>query len=182
MASVGFFGRHLGFTRSNPGVEIFRHAVALDERRVKFLPSLCRADPKPGEEQDSRSKSRKTTESTPWDTQRRQTPPSRILADSEDVASPTSSREDTPYTKQKVRVIASSQTEVVELIQMIQKAARFVEHEQESSGQSPPEDGYREVWFAGCHSGELTTPFMIHTHESLSRRWRWQDRRHLESY
>jgi hypothetical protein len=42
VASVGFIPRTLPFTQSNTAIRKFRHACALDERRVKFKPSLHR--------------------------------------------------------------------------------------------------------------------------------------------
>ncbi|KAG8940638.1 hypothetical protein FRC04_005168 [Tulasnella sp. 424] len=39
VASCGLFGRHLPFTASNHIIRIFRHALALDERRGKFKPN-----------------------------------------------------------------------------------------------------------------------------------------------
>ncbi|KAG8905239.1 hypothetical protein FRB99_000406 [Tulasnella sp. 403] len=39
VSSVGIFSRHLSFTSSNKIVKTFRHALALDERRVKFKPN-----------------------------------------------------------------------------------------------------------------------------------------------
>ncbi|KAG8957907.1 hypothetical protein FRC00_003314 [Tulasnella sp. 408] len=40
VASCGLFGRHLPFTASNHIIRVFRHALALDERRSKFKPNL----------------------------------------------------------------------------------------------------------------------------------------------
>ncbi|KIO29802.1 hypothetical protein M407DRAFT_69958 [Tulasnella calospora MUT 4182] len=39
VASCGLFGRHLPFTASNEIIRVFRHALALDERRGKFKPN-----------------------------------------------------------------------------------------------------------------------------------------------
>jgi hypothetical protein len=39
--SVGVFPKHFPFSGSNNAIEVFRHALALDERRVKFFPSFC---------------------------------------------------------------------------------------------------------------------------------------------
>ncbi|KAG8940639.1 hypothetical protein FRC04_005169 [Tulasnella sp. 424] len=39
VASCGLFGRHLPFTASNHIIRVFRHALALDERRGKFKPN-----------------------------------------------------------------------------------------------------------------------------------------------
>jgi len=45
--SVGvMMGRTLPFTATSAGIKTFRHAVALDERRVRFMPYLC--EPKDG--------------------------------------------------------------------------------------------------------------------------------------
>lgn len=192
MASVGLFGRHFGFTRHNPGIKIFRHAVALDERRIKFLPSLCRETRESRELQESGSK-RRGTESVWFATRRRQASPSKPFKNegrrdtqssdavattntqtSEDVVSPTLNHEDSPGNKNRVRNTMSSQFEVTVLTQAIQKKVRFVGEKQESSEDSPPGDGYREVWFAGCHSGESTTPFQTRTHDNVSRCWRWK--------
>jgi uncharacterized protein (DUF2235 family) len=37
---MGLGPEHFQFTMNNPGVEIVRHAVALDERRVYFVQNL----------------------------------------------------------------------------------------------------------------------------------------------
>lgn len=39
--SVGLIPKHLPFSGSNNAILVFRHALALDERRVKFFPSFC---------------------------------------------------------------------------------------------------------------------------------------------
>ena len=41
MQSVGLIPKHLPFSGSNNAIVHFRHALALDEHRVKFLPSFC---------------------------------------------------------------------------------------------------------------------------------------------
>ena len=41
MQSVGLIPKHLPFSGSNNAILYFRHALALDERRVKFIPSFC---------------------------------------------------------------------------------------------------------------------------------------------
>ena len=46
VASVGLIPRYLPFTSNNTGVRYLRHALALDEHRVKFIPSFC-VDGKP---------------------------------------------------------------------------------------------------------------------------------------
>ncbi|KAI0800507.1 hypothetical protein C8Q74DRAFT_418441 [Fomes fomentarius] len=40
VASVGIIPRDLPFTRSNTAIRVFRHALALDEHRVRFKPAL----------------------------------------------------------------------------------------------------------------------------------------------
>jgi uncharacterized protein (DUF2235 family) len=40
VGSVGILPRRLPFTTSNTHVKYFRHAIALDERRVRFTPSF----------------------------------------------------------------------------------------------------------------------------------------------
>ena len=41
MQSVGLIPKHLPFSGSNNAIVHFRHALSLDERRVKFFPSFC---------------------------------------------------------------------------------------------------------------------------------------------
>jgi len=41
VASVGIVTRYLPFVHENSGIRYLRHALALDERRVKFLPQFC---------------------------------------------------------------------------------------------------------------------------------------------
>ena len=41
MASVGIIPHYLPFIHENTGVRHLRHALALDERRCKFLPQYC---------------------------------------------------------------------------------------------------------------------------------------------
>ena len=41
VASVGIVPRYLPFIHENTGIRYLRHALALDERRVKFLPQFC---------------------------------------------------------------------------------------------------------------------------------------------
>ncbi|KAL5518743.1 hypothetical protein ACEPAH_426 [Sanghuangporus vaninii] len=45
VASVGIIGKELPFTANNSAIRIFRHALALDEHRVKFLPNFYHNDP-----------------------------------------------------------------------------------------------------------------------------------------
>ncbi|KAL5495495.1 hypothetical protein ACEPAI_958 [Sanghuangporus weigelae] len=40
VASVGLIGKELPFTGTNSAIRVFRHALALDEHRVKFLPNF----------------------------------------------------------------------------------------------------------------------------------------------
>ena len=41
MHSVGLIEKHLPFTGTNNAISYFRHALSLDERRVKFRPFFC---------------------------------------------------------------------------------------------------------------------------------------------
>jgi hypothetical protein len=41
VCSVGFFPRYLPFVHANTCIHYLRHAIALDERRCKFLPQYC---------------------------------------------------------------------------------------------------------------------------------------------
>ncbi|TCD61534.1 hypothetical protein EIP91_008278 [Steccherinum ochraceum] len=41
VASVGIIPHYLPFITENNGIKYLRHALALDERRIKFLPSYC---------------------------------------------------------------------------------------------------------------------------------------------
>lgn len=43
MASVGLTGKELPFVRNNTAIRIFRHALALDEHRAKFIPNFYHA-------------------------------------------------------------------------------------------------------------------------------------------
>ena len=45
--SVGLIPKHLPFSGANNAVVNFRHALALDERRVKFMPFFCTTPGKP---------------------------------------------------------------------------------------------------------------------------------------
>jgi len=45
VASVGFIPHYLPFIHENTGVRYLRHGLALDERRVKFMPQFCVDDP-----------------------------------------------------------------------------------------------------------------------------------------
>ncbi|KAH8099325.1 hypothetical protein BXZ70DRAFT_943272 [Cristinia sonorae] len=51
VASVGLIPHFLPFIHENTGVRHLRHALALDERRVKFLPQFCVAPDAQGEEE-----------------------------------------------------------------------------------------------------------------------------------
>ena len=53
--SVGLVSKHLPFCGSNNAISYFRHALALDERRVKFIPSFCTSE-NSEEEQGTESK------------------------------------------------------------------------------------------------------------------------------
>jgi len=52
VSSVGWLWdpKHYQFTRDNPIVKTFRHAVSLDERRAKFRQNLWKADPPTGQD------------------------------------------------------------------------------------------------------------------------------------
>jgi uncharacterized protein (DUF2235 family) len=43
VCSVGFIPRYLPFVTSNSSIHYFRHALALDERRAKFMPNYHRS-------------------------------------------------------------------------------------------------------------------------------------------
>ena len=49
MESFGWIPRHLPFASSNNAITYFRHALSLDERRVKFIPTFYGALSKPNE-------------------------------------------------------------------------------------------------------------------------------------
>jgi uncharacterized protein (DUF2235 family) len=42
VCSVGFIPRYLPFTSGNTGIRYFRHALALDEHRAKFMPNFTK--------------------------------------------------------------------------------------------------------------------------------------------
>ncbi|TCD62857.1 hypothetical protein EIP91_006338 [Steccherinum ochraceum] len=54
VASVGVIPQYLPFIHENTGVRHLRHALALDERRVKFLPQYCVAPDPKGEQHAQR--------------------------------------------------------------------------------------------------------------------------------
>lgn len=65
VASVGLIPRYLPFIAENNGIRHLRHALALDERRIKFLPNYCvdpvknrekKPDARPGNKHRSLSK------------------------------------------------------------------------------------------------------------------------------
>ena len=49
--SVGLISKHLPFCNSNNAILHFRHALGLDERRVKYIPSFY-FDGEPGSQRD----------------------------------------------------------------------------------------------------------------------------------
>lgn len=55
--SVGLFPRRLPFTSENNGVRVYRHAVALDEHRAKFMANLT--PDSGGAEEDHKLKKRR---------------------------------------------------------------------------------------------------------------------------
>ena len=54
--------KDLPFSRSNDSIDYFRHALALDEHRVKFIPSFYREHD--GQSVDSQSERRENTTDT----------------------------------------------------------------------------------------------------------------------
>jgi uncharacterized protein (DUF2235 family) len=54
--SVGLIPKHLPFSGSNNAIVRFRHALALDEHRVKFVPFFCTGGkPKPKLQTDTKA-------------------------------------------------------------------------------------------------------------------------------
>ena len=82
VASVGLIPYNLPFTQSNTAIKTFRHAVALDEHRVKFKPSLHRwLSPEEARRQDSlapQAKSRRGTVDLKEIVLRREAEPGRV--------------------------------------------------------------------------------------------------------
>lgn len=175
MASVGLFGRHYGYTRSNPNIKIFRHALALDERRGKFLPSPCIDPLSQSDESTKDSRLDVTTESRKlWLEEKKAEAPAGLLPqDNSRLAPPTGEAEPTTP-GQTLQANHTDDDITVTVVSHVQDGSR-----EELSGQvqDGAEEGasnngqgnetvvgeelethaniarYKEVWFAGCHSG-----------------------------
>lgn len=175
MASVGLFGRHFGFTRLNPGIKVLRHAVSLDERRVKFQPNLCKNNMAPKDDQDGGGVSGGTSESL---ADSRAATPGRATVQKD--AGPGTGRHNPNFASPMAsgvqaaakRCLGALYSSVKALARMrkgdqnAERATIDVTTEDSSSNSSekpepqnnPPEavplgNSHKEVWFAGCHSG-----------------------------
>lgn len=150
MASVGIIPQALPFTKSNTAIKTFRHALSLDEHRVKFMPSLHQTlDPEVAKHYDFVA------------------PP---------LPPPTMKKTRPNVLKKRNRISSSlkrSAKEVGELFaRQTQEAMSVIEStvghhseddlspdserdhlEQMYLDRSKPTDAL-EVWFAGCHCGE----------------------------
>ena len=56
VSSVGLIPRYLPFTSENTGIRFLRHAIALDEHRIKFLPQFCVDVPRKAEKKSADKK------------------------------------------------------------------------------------------------------------------------------
>lgn len=204
VGSVGLFGRHLGFTRSNPGIRTFRHAVALDERRRRFQPNLCgdgdaawsllnaQLGRKKAQEYSESletlaiTRSRRNSTSDAFTRGRRNSiaiPPSRagsIHAVTEEpevgqTLSPTSNLTRHPSLRRRPSGTGATFGHLSAPREALQRSRSFsdlprlnsvftsqespnekaVPEPDSSSDEHSRTEAYKEVWFAGCHSGEL---------------------------
>lgn len=127
MASVGFTSRHLPFTSSNTIIRIFRHALSIDERRAKFQPN-------------------------PWhksvQTQ---------AAAKNDPESGTTVR-DEAHEDRMQQFFRSLSEQAKSASKLGRREGRHRQHTSESEMEDVYRDGretdVKEVWFAGCHTGE----------------------------
>ena len=53
--SVGLIEKHLPFTGTNNAISYFRHALSLDERRVKFRPFFCTVKKAKNDDKDTKA-------------------------------------------------------------------------------------------------------------------------------
>jgi hypothetical protein len=155
VASVGVVaGRTLPFTNSNSSIKTFRHALSLDEHRVKFLPNnYHRASP--------------SEAAAKHDPEHASSPVDPALAAQQ---SPTGSKGKNIVKSEKKRTSfgstgSSSSSEADAqpamrkgffgrgMTMKVKEAGKYVSPtaiEGESDGEC---DDVLEVWFAGCHSG-----------------------------
>jgi uncharacterized protein (DUF2235 family) len=155
VASVGIITkRTLPFTNSNKSIKTFRHALALDERRVKFQPNYyhrpapneqaAALDPEHGSYVKKRSGSESTTSTLPVEADEPEVPKCQFFGR-------------IPLKSKKTRAILEARKEAVNAIK-----ERYIPEKNVLRGPSDKGevDDVLEVWFAGCHSGEY--PLKLH--------------------
>ncbi|KAJ3523483.1 hypothetical protein NMY22_g11420 [Coprinellus aureogranulatus] len=148
VASVGIITkRTLPFTNSNKSIKTFRHALALDERRVKFQPNYyhrpapneqaAALDPEHGSYVKKRSGSESTSSTLPVEDEELEVPKcqffGRIPRKSKTTKALIEAKKDGAV---KARYVPENQ-----LVRVVSEKGEV--------------DDVLEVWFAGCHSGKL---------------------------
>lgn len=194
VASVSLYGRHYSFTRSNPSIQVLRHAVALDERRVGFQPNLCNNGlsskdirnfgpssgytmeslaqarlPDEDEIQDDFSDSEVPQEAGPHGSSGSLAPPTNTNTPS-NAARPAGILKPSTGAQIKVRDMAYDQDEATEHQPGNDQEKEIVEtNDAHNVGvrfddELSPKNSYKEMWFAGCHSGLSCTSFQTYTY------------------
>ena len=142
VASVGFFPRYLPFVASNNGIKFLRHALAMDERRVKFLPSFVaggRSDSSSVSPTDSPSGGA-TAQALPQEPM-----PSPVAPEPKD------GQHKLPESNGKKGKKRPDAKRAKESVQKM--------YEDALNAREPPCD-VKEVWFAGVHAGMFRSPFL----------------------
>ena len=133
--SVGIIPRHVPFTKHNTALKTFRHAISLDEHRVKFKPNLwdkvITSDVRGGD-----------FSYTPFKQHRRnwkQWRTSRLKKKLE---------QDTAGLRKDAAKL--------EKLKFVEKDKQYDKSErlQDKYTDTSKETDVKEVWFAGCHTGQ----------------------------
>lgn len=146
VGSIGVFGGHLAFTRMNPSIVVLRHALALDERRTRYRPN-------PYVDKASRGGVRKGIPSV------------SERFNQEPLAAPAPSVPP-PVINSGDRLIERRLIDCT----FLPKDAADGQSQQRTDGRGEVVGAHqktghlqrKEVWFAGCHSGELIFQRYIH--------------------
>jgi hypothetical protein len=144
------FPRHLPFIRTNTSIHYFRHAVALDERRAKFIPSFYHKDAHQEHDSDNEAEAQEDTQAA-----------SKTMLDHV---------EDLVKIGQLEQKALDFAKELADRAAVIEKQGRLhrrptrektseafeLEHLWNTSLQDAESDA-KEVWFAGVHTGASLT-------------------------
>lgn len=155
MASVGLIPQTLPFTKSNTAIKTFRHALSLDEHRIKFIPSLHQTlDPETAKHYDFIAPPRPPptqtkTKTRPNTLKKKTNRLSSSLRKSARGVSDLLIRQ-----SEEVKTVLENTVGMHSEDQLSPDSER--EHlEQMYLDRSKPTDTL-EVWFAGCHCGTCT--------------------------